>query len=51
MNEGIRACSSGWQIETCRQSLLLLKDVTGIDGSLLSEMVRSLKRAEELLAA
>jgi hypothetical protein len=51
MNEGIRACSSGWQIETCRQSLLLLKDVTGIDGSLLSEMVRSLKQAEELLAA
>ena len=51
MNEGIRACSSGWQIETCRQSLLLLRDVTGIDGSLLSEMVRSLKQAEELLAA
>ena len=51
MNEGIHACGSRWQVETCRQSLLLLKDVSGIDGSLLSEMVGSLERAEELLAA
>lgn len=51
MNEGIRACHARWQAETCRQSLLLLQDVTGIDGSLLSELADALKQAEERLPA
>ncbi len=51
MNEGTRACSSRWQAETCRHSLLLLKDVTEIDGSLLTEMLGALQAAEELLPA
>jgi hypothetical protein len=51
MNAGIHACSARWQAETCRQSLLLLQDVSGVDDALLSRMVRALQHAEELLPA
>lgn len=48
--DGVRACTARWQVETCRQSLLLLTDVDGLDGSLRSEMDRLLEIAAERLS-